>query len=519
VLGRAEALTRNRLLAGNIALNLAGWVLPAGVALVAYPVLLRSMGAERFGLLALAWAGIGTFSVFDLGVGRALTQALAEAAARGDESGSARLTWTALWMLAPLGAACGGGLVLGAPALVERVLHVTPALRAETVTAVRLLALAIPAMVLTSALRGVLEAGQRFGVVNALRVPLAVATFAGPMAAQAVGPSLAASLVVLVTARVAVAALHWAAVARAYPVLARWQPPRAADARRLWRSAGWLTVSSVVSPVLVSADRLAVGALLPGVALAHYGTASEVATKLWLFPAAVQPVLFAALATTAAYDRERAAALFDRAMRVTLLVLAPAALVLMTAGREVLTAWMGPAMGDAAAPALRWLTAAVLVNSVAQVPYALVQGAGRADIAGKMHVIELPLFAAGLWWLTREFGIAGAAAAWFARMALDGLAFLVAAGRVVPAARAAARRAAAVTAGVAGAVALAGLPSAPTGRALAAVGVLAGLGVAARTWLVTPTEWSAVRAAASAAAARLRQRRGWVVPDRADAGD
>nr|MDQ6925886.1 hypothetical protein [Candidatus Eremiobacteraeota bacterium] len=77
MLGGSGELTRSRLLARNVGLNLAGWLLPALSALVAFPVLLHSMGAERFGLLSLAWTIVGYFSAFDLGIGRALTQALA----------------------------------------------------------------------------------------------------------------------------------------------------------------------------------------------------------------------------------------------------------------------------------------------------------------------------------------------------------------------------------------------------------------------------------------------------------
>ena len=58
--------------------NLAGNALPLAAAALAMPVIVNRMGVERFGLLSLAWVLIGYFSLFDLGLGRALTKLIAE---------------------------------------------------------------------------------------------------------------------------------------------------------------------------------------------------------------------------------------------------------------------------------------------------------------------------------------------------------------------------------------------------------------------------------------------------------
>jgi hypothetical protein len=68
---------------------------------------------------------------------------------------------------------------------------------------------------------------------------------------------------------------------------------------------------------------------------------------------------------------------------------------------------------------LQWLAAGVFLNSLAQVPLALVQGVGRPDLTAKLHLLELPLYVLGLWWLISTFGIVGAAIAWTLRVGLD----------------------------------------------------------------------------------------------------
>ncbi len=52
-------------------------------------------------------------------------------------------------------------------------------------------------------------------------------------------------------------------------------------------------------------------------------------------------------------------------------------------------------------------------------PFVLVQGSGRADWTGKVHLGELPVYLAVFWILTQRFGIVGAALAWSLRTAVD----------------------------------------------------------------------------------------------------
>jgi len=54
--------------------------------------------------------------------------------------------------------------------------------------------------------------------------------------------------------------------------------------------------------------------------------------------------------------------------------------------------------------------------------YALIHAKGRADITAKLHIIELPLFLAALFFLLHQYGIPGAAWAWVGRMVFDAVA-------------------------------------------------------------------------------------------------
>ena len=438
----ANALTADGLLHRNVLLNLAGWTVPAAAALIALPLLAGGLGAARFGLVVLAWSAIGLFSLFDFGLGRALTRMVAERSARGTMGEVPDLVWTSAWIVIGLSAMLTAAGVLAAPFIAVHLLKVPVELRGDATGVVRWLAVGIIPMAHGVVLRGVLEAVQRFGTVNRLRVPLGVATYLGPLLALPLGGGATMAVAIIVLARTLYWLAHLPALERVHPGLASPRPFSPDAARKLFRTGGWITVSNVVSPVMVQADRLIVAASLPIAASGWYGTASEVATKQWLFTAAVQPVLFAALSATLAHDRERAAALMDRATRITLFVLFPVALVLVLFAVPGLHLWMRGAYRPETAGALRWLAIAIFLNAAAQVPYAALQGGVDARSPALLHLIELPLYAALLLVLVREYGVTGAAIAFCARMSFDAVAMWMVAARKMPEVRPAARDAA-----------------------------------------------------------------------------
>jgi len=202
-----EHLTSGRLLARNTVWNLLGSGAPMVVAVFCIPILIRGLGKERFGVLALAWALIGYASLFDLGLGRALTQLVARKLGAGEEREVPTLVWTSLLLMLLLGLLGTATLIVLAPWLVHRALHVPGALQRETLQSFYLLGLSIPVVISTAGLRGLLEAHQRFGLINALRIPMGVFTFAGPLLILPFSRSLFPVVGILVAGRL----IGWAA--------------------------------------------------------------------------------------------------------------------------------------------------------------------------------------------------------------------------------------------------------------------------------------------------------------------
>jgi len=232
-------------------------------------------------------------------------------------------------------------------------------------------------------------------------------------------PNLAAIVLALVALRVAGVVIYAVMCGRA---VHRPGPPIPVDrnaARQLLGFGAWMTVSNIVSPLMVSVDRFFVGAMLSIAAVAYYATPFEAVTKLLIIPSAITAVLFPAFSTASHVDRARMAELFRAGVWAISLSMYPIAFVVITFAPELLHAWLGATFSAQSANALRWLALGVFMNSLASLPFALLQGVGRSDTTAKIHLAEAPIYLILMVWLIRQHGITGAAVAWCARTTLD----------------------------------------------------------------------------------------------------
>jgi len=422
-------LIGNRVLARNAVWNLLSLVTPMVVALGTIPALIRTLGTDRFGILTLAWMLIGYCSLFDLGLGRALTRLVSEGFGRRN---LACAVWTALVLMLALG--CAGALIFASASglLANSALKVPVALRAETIVSLRWIAAAIPLVTLTAGLRGILEARQHFGSLSILRTVTGVLTFVGPLAAARYWGSLSAVILTIAAIRLGSAVAHFILCAVLAPELLSDRHVRLREVGPLFRFGGWLTISNLISPLMVSIDRFLIGMFLSVAEVGYYATPFEIVTKLQIIPSALTGVLFPAFSHALVNDRARARQLYTHGLTIALALLLPLTVIMVTFAHAGLALWLGADFAMHGYRALQLLAIGVLINASAYLPASFLHAAGRPDVTAKLHMIEFPLYIPLVCWLIRAFGIEGAACAWVLRVTLDAALLFWMAERAVP---------------------------------------------------------------------------------------
>jgi len=409
------------LIARNTFFNLIGQAIPLLIGVLTIPYVVHGLGTDRFGLLSLAWVVMGYFTIFDLGLGRATTKYVAEALGNGERDQVPQIVWTAVAFQTILGLV-GAVILFGiTDLLVEQVLNIPPQLQHEAKDTFHLIALSVPLVLVSSSFRGVMEAVQRFDLINLIIIPSNTLMLLLPVVGLYLDLGLAGIITLIVMARFSTLIAFIATVIQIFPQV-RTISASSSLFSRLFAFGGWVTISNIISPILVYFDRFLIGSLLTLAAVSYYTVPYEVTTRFSIIAMSLATVLFPVFsALGGTNDRQRIGTLFARSFKYALIALGPVIVLMVIYAREILQVWMGSGFAIESKLAMQILALGVLVNSLAFLPFALLQGIGRPDLTAKFHLIELPIYVIIAWILVREFGIAGGAAAWTLRVALDAL--------------------------------------------------------------------------------------------------
>ncbi|MHB1055054.1 MAG: flippase [Thermoleophilia bacterium] len=417
-----HGLIGGRLLARNTLWNLIGFAVPLVAAIIVIPVLNRHLGTDRFGVLTLIWAMIGYFNLFDLGIGRALTKLVADRLGSGEESQILQLSSGAFSLMLVLSCLGTLALVLISGWLTVSVLNIPGELQNEATQAFYLCAVAIPLIVISAGISGMLAAAQRFDLINLIRIPLGLFVFIGPLLVLPFSNSLFWMTGILVFGRMVAMAVQAVICLRVFPSLRqRWPLPEMIVIKKLIGFGSWMTVSNIISPVMVSMDRFLVGAFISVTAVAYYATSQEAITKLSFIPSALASTLFPAFSAEFASSPEHTKLIFSRGVKFLFLIQFPLTVIVVAFASEGLRLWLGDEFSRNSTHVLQILALGVFFGGLGGVPFALIQAAGRPDITAKLHMLELPFYLAMASLLIHSYGITGAAIAWTARICLDAL--------------------------------------------------------------------------------------------------
>lgn len=378
------------------------------------PYVVRHLGPELFGIVALVQVIAGFAGLLNLGVGRALTKYVAELYWKGEFQKINQLFQTA-WATCLVAGFVGLAiLIVPGDAIAKVFFRGGPEVDAVSCFAIYIAGVALLATMLLEAVSALPVALQRFGITNAINVTSGAVRCLGPVVVLACGFSIRAVLVaILVSNLLAIAAFSFAS--RTFiPGLSFW-PRFSSDAfRKLFGFSLPLFLAAIFSLIVARIDRFILAYYLPLAAITFYTLPSMISDKASASVANVTSVVFpftSELHSMGAHDKVHE--LYLRSTKVLTLITLPFTVALLTLPGPILQLWLGTEYAEQGAVVLRVLGAATFLSAISGVATVTCLGIGRAWVPAAFAFASSGVTLIANLVLIPAYGINGAAFAAF----------------------------------------------------------------------------------------------------------
>lgn len=370
----------------NTVFGALGFALPTVVVFLAYPVVLARLGAPEMGIYILAVSLSGTFGFLEFGLTTVTTKLVAEAVAGRDPARASEAVATSLAFYVALGSAGMVVLWLAAPFLARW------ASAPDVIVATRVFRIAAVLLVssyVNNVAVSVMKGLHRFDYATVQTTLLSVTTWGGALVAVFAGggvvavaaASLAANAVILAASVVATTV-----VCRRLGIHLAHGRPRASTLRPMLRFGAFMSLNGLAGVLSNQVQSLIMARALTPAAIAVWGTAVQIVSKVNALTSAAFEVVLPVSAelhepSTRTEARVRMLrSIYLKALGLSLLLSITASAVLYVIAAALIRFWLHSPIDEEVTSVLRILCVGIAVNGATPVAYHLLNGIGRPGV-------------------------------------------------------------------------------------------------------------------------------------------
>jgi O-antigen/teichoic acid export membrane protein len=398
---------------------------------IAIPFVIRLLGAELYGVLALINLTLGYIGFADFGMGTASTRFASQAHSKNDQNEEVSVIWTALLLSLVPTLIVALILLFFSDVIVGEILKISPELHSVTSLALSLVSVVFVFRVVNN----IINTPQlvRFKLHTNTLIVAGTATLQIIITPIIIwfGGGVIGAVVCMIFFSLVAFVCHLTASRRLLPEIIKPQI-NIELVKSLLIFGGSLLASSAAAILLVNMEKLILTRFSSLSVLAHYSVAFTLAGMLTIVPGAlVQSLLPAFSQLQAAEHKESLQKLFSQTIRINLLWLPPVILILLLGAKPIFTIWAGAEFGRESVIPFYILLGGVITNVIAYVPSCLIMAFGKVNNLAKLYWLELIPYAFLTIFLTSEYGAVGAALAWSLRVFVDAIVFFIMAKRII----------------------------------------------------------------------------------------
>lgn len=412
----------------NVMSNYLGVIVHGLILILLTPFVVRELGTSLYAVWIIVETLCHYLGFFDLGVGDAQVQRHAVLSARHQTSALRTLHGTVLVLFLAAGAAA---VVLATVVSVlpsAELLDIPPDAHDLYAWVLRLAALAVLFSFLEAAADGIFEGHQRYDLMNAVDIGVAVLGAIAIVAVLTLGYGLLGLASVRAAESALAAAGKWITVRRVFPPTS-W--PKLGFDRDAWRAIRgfslWNSLNEIVTEGTAQLDKLVIPIVLASALVTPYSLIVTVAALVFVVAEPITETVFPLAASRHGKgDTAALGVVLERSSKLVNTVTWPTAIVLLCFGTAILDLWIGTEYTNAD-PRVLWFTVlSFFLSTYFWSALAVLMGSGHVKRIFWTSVLEVAIVLALILALTPGLGLAGLALAALLGNALIGFGCFVA---------------------------------------------------------------------------------------------
>jgi len=410
----------------HVVWNFAGLGTPLLMAVISIPPLLHNIGAERFGLLTLAWGLITYSGIFDLGIGRATTQYIAQLRGKSASFEILAVFKTAIQTTLFSGVAGSFLLLLAISLDVQNYIPHSVEVGNELKIATIILSFIVPIQALATTCRGVNEAFENFRGISLLRMAVGTFNFLGPYWISQYTKNLPLIILVLLASRLIALAIFYK-IAKECILNTIGNSLLFIDTysvrKKLILAGGWFSIASIASQLIGQVDRFMIAYFISATAVSIYTLPYDMVIHSLFVIGAITTILFPKLTHGLETDKQATIKYFHKILKFSISGMVFISVLLFYLMPFIFDFWIGKKNNTESVTIGKILSIGLPFFTISSIYTSLLHAYGEVKVTAKIGLIEFFIFSIIIALSIITYGCIGAAIAWVARVMIDAFIF------------------------------------------------------------------------------------------------
>lgn len=404
--------------------NLVGGLIPAAAAIFTVPVLIRELGEVNYGIFALITSVVGYFALLDINATAGSVKFVAQYHATSESEHLSEVISFGALIYSVIGLLGGFGIYMTAEYMVGHAFNVPTSIAPEATSALQFGALAFLFGQAQVYLQSVVQALRRYDISSRFEAIFGTAASLITVAVAIGGGGLTG----IIIARLAVSIVNVTVLVHRIRLLLpnlRLKFPRKEVRNNVASFSAFAYLSRLAAISSNHSDKLLIGAIGDMRGLALYAVPFMLANRVFGLVFRLAAVIFPFIsALSAKNDVEQVRGLYIDGSRYIFLLNASLFFLVVGMAPEIMHYWAGDAFRDDSRKVLVLASAAIMIDSLTNVPSLVNDGLGRPAITGASAIVRAIVSVAAVYFALKNWGIVGAAFAQLLVSVLASAAFL-----------------------------------------------------------------------------------------------